>query len=124
MQRLRWFLSAAAVAWSWSPVSVWADEGSKGDAPKKPGETYQAIVAEFDKAMQEFMTAYRATKTDEERQVVFEKYPRAEKYAHRLFALAEKEPADPAAIDCLLWIARNCRTGKEFEKSLEVLLKD
>jgi hypothetical protein len=104
--------------------SVAADEGSKGETSRKPGEAYQAIVAEFDKAMQEFMTAYRAAKTDEERQVVFEKYPRAEKYAPRFLAIAEKERGDPAAFDCLIWVARHCRTGQDLEKAIQVLLED
>jgi len=122
--RCLWKSSCALLVALASFVSVPADEKPKGEEPKKPGEAYQAIVSEFQKAMQEFMEGYRAAKTDEERQKLFEKYPRTEKYAPRLLAIAEKEPGDPAAVDCLVWIVRNCRSGAEFDKALEVIFKD
>jgi hypothetical protein len=120
---LSWVLGIL-VGLSGFPVPARGEDPPKTETTKKAGETYQEIVAEFEKAMQEFYTAHRAAKTDEERKRVSEKHPRAEQYAPRFLALAERAPRDPAAIDCLLWVATRCWTGEEREKAIRILVED
>jgi hypothetical protein len=70
------------------------------------GETYQKIMGEYQAASQTFSEAYGAAADDAARQkVIEEKYPKNEDYASRLFAFAEQNPDDPAAVDALAWVA-------------------
>jgi hypothetical protein len=73
-----------------------------------PQAQFAAIVAEYDKAQQEFGKLYFAAKTDEERQKLFtDKYPKPDGFAARLVALAAKFPKDPVAVDSLVWVLQN-----------------
>ncbi len=97
------------------------------DAPKKKekagaaSERYEALVKEYDTAREKYFTAYSQAKTDAEREKL--RYPQAESYAARFLALAQENPRDSAALDALVWIVTNCRSGKQRETSLELLLK-
>lgn len=85
-------------------------------------DRYEALVKEHETALSEFRAAYTKAKTDAEKAKL--SYPQAETYASRFLALAEENPKDSAALDALVWIATNCRGGKERETSLELLLKN
>ena len=98
------------------------------DAPKQKekagaaSKRFDALVKEYESAREEYFKSYSQAKTDEARQKL--KYPQAESYAARFLALAQENPRHGAALDALVWIATNCRNGKERETSLELLLKD
>jgi hypothetical protein len=101
-----------------------ADDKPK-DKPQTPKEQYQALVKEYNDAMQEFQKAYGAAKTQEERNKVFnEKYPKADKLAPKFLELAEKNPKDPAAVDALLWVINNDRNsmGKDSSQAKAIKL--
>src|SRR5262245_34948071 len=96
-----WLLLAAVLAR--------ADDPPK-QPPPGPAQQLAALTKEYDEAMAAFQQAYRAAKTDEEREQVYkDKYPDAEKFAARFLALAEKHPADPAAVDALVWLVEHDR---------------
>jgi hypothetical protein len=98
------------------------------DAPKKKDKAgpasarYEALVKEYETAREEYFKASSQAKTDAEREKL--RYPQAETYATRLLALARENPQDSAALDALVWITTNCRSGAERETSLALLLKD
>jgi hypothetical protein len=101
------------------------------DEPKPagtPAEQYKALEAEYKKSMADFMTAYRAAKTNEERQKLFkDKYPNPDKFAARFLKLAEEHPKDPAAVDALVWVFSNSRNpgkGGPREKAVGLVKRE
>jgi hypothetical protein len=100
------------------------------DDPKPagtPAEQYKALEAEYKKSMADFMTAYQAAKTNEERQKLFkDKYPNPQKFAARFLKLAEEHPKDPAAVDALVWVFSNSPQGKGTprEKAAELVKRE
>jgi tetratricopeptide (TPR) repeat protein len=104
---------------------LWADPPPKDESAKKlPAQQYRALLDEYQKAQQAFSAAYRAAKTDEERQKVFDKYPEPGKYAPRFLKLAEDNPKDPAALDALVWVVSAASHTPEASKALDQLLRD
>src|SRR5262249_45266232 len=76
--------------------------------PATPEQQYQALLKEYNDALQEYAKAFGEAKTPEEQQeVVQEKYPWPDKYAPKLLALAEKYPKGPVAEAALIWIMTN-----------------
>src|SRR5947208_9235843 len=91
-----------------------------------PAETaarqrYEALIKEYESAQAQFQKDYQKAKTDAQREKVV--YPSSDKYADRFLAIAKEQPADPAALDALVWVATNCRNERQAA-SLELLLKD
>jgi hypothetical protein len=104
-----------------------ADKPGDGKAAS-PEQQYQALAKEFTDAQAAFMKAYRAAKTQEERQkVIQEKYPDAEKAAGRFMELAGKYPKDPAAVSALVWVVTHYQgQGKDnpATRALATLMRD
>jgi hypothetical protein len=105
--------------------AAWGQD-AKSDAPKKeaasPADTVKALQEEYAKAQQEYLTAVRAaTTTDERRKIYQEKYPNPQKFAARFMEIADKHPTDPAAVDALVWVARNAGYMPEGLKAIETL---
>lgn len=95
---------------------------TKKEQAGSASDRYKALVKEHETALSEFRAAYTKASTDAEKAKL--RYPQAESYASRFLALAEENPRDSAALDALVWIATNCRSGEQRETSLELLLKD
>jgi hypothetical protein len=103
----------------------------KPDTPT-PAQQYQALLGEYNKAMEEFEKEYREAKTPQDKQKVFrEKYPQPGKFIPRFLELAEKNSKDPAAVDALVWILSNSnsRSAKSDAdnprtKAIKILLRD
>ncbi len=71
-----------------------------------PADQYRALVKEYNAAAQEYSQAYREAKTDAERkQVTDQRRPQPQKLTGRFMELAGKNPADPVAVDALIWVA-------------------
>src|SRR5439155_15581127 len=85
---------------------------------------YKAVLKEYEAEQQEFYKAYEAAKTDEAREKVSAKYPKPDKYSTRFLALARKYPKDAAAVDALVWVVRNDRTGDDGGEALNILFAD
>lgn len=97
-------------------------DAKKARKPETARERYEALIKEYQSAQSEWSKAYEKAKTDEERSKL--RYPSASQYADRFLAIANDQPADPAALDALVWVATQCRDSKEQETSLDLLLKD
>jgi len=112
--------------------ALWAlddpKDAKKPDAPppkkaQTPAEELQAIKAEYVKEQQEWTQSYMKA-TPEERQKLLANRPTAQKFAKRMFELAEKNPKDVAAGDALAWVVQNLRSGPEADKALGLLLRN
>jgi hypothetical protein len=112
------FLAAAAIA---APAPE--EPPVVRAAPDLKAE-FEAVKAEFDKANQDFMAAYRAAKDDEGRNAALAKRPVPDDYLPRMLAVAAKDVKHPAAAECHAWIVQNVRKADAQAKSLEALLAD
>jgi hypothetical protein len=97
--------------------AVSAEKGTPASAAK---QEYDKLVQEYNDTHEHFRNAYADAKTEAEKQKL--KYPSPEQFTRRFLDLAEKHPHDPAAVDSLVWIAQNSRSGKELDAALKELL--
>ena len=86
-----------------------------------PRNQYEALVMEYDTAYAAFMDASDKASTDDDRSKAGKSRPQPQSFVPRFFAIAEKYPDDPAAIDSLVWIASRCMFGAEGEQALQIL---
>jgi peroxiredoxin len=82
------------------------------------------LIKEFDTASKTAREAYSKATTDEGRMTAARKRPQPHEIAPRFFALAEKYPENPAAIDSLTWVASKCVFGPHAAKALGILARD
>ena len=118
--------SLATLGLAFAPASSapLAAQEAKPEAPSLR-ERFATLKAEFVKAQSEFFKLYQEAKTDAEKEKLSaEKYPKPEGYVPRFRALAEENPKDPAAADCLVWIVQAVQTPAEQEGALDLLLRD
>jgi hypothetical protein len=73
--------------------------------PQTPAEQFRALSKEYSDAQNAFFKAYRAAKTDAEREKL--SFPSADKQGKQIFELAKKHPHEPFAVDALIWLVRN-----------------
>jgi hypothetical protein len=118
-------VDATPAATAPAPVAEVAPASPPTTATPTPQDELKALMAEFKKAQQDFHAAYRAAKTDDERRKVqSEQAPKPDAWAVRFQALADKAPKDPAAANCLAWIAQNTRDRGMQKSALDRLLAD
>jgi hypothetical protein len=90
-----------------------------------PSQQVAALTQEFLKAQAEFSKLYTAAKDDAEREKLrSEKMPDAKKFAPRFWAIAERNPKDPAAVDALVWLTTTGYQSKEAGNALAILARD
>lgn len=77
------------------------------DEPKKAAAEIKAIIAEYGKANQEFIAAYKSAKTVEERKEALTKRPNAAKLAARLMPLVKADVKSDAAGEALVFLVTN-----------------
>jgi hypothetical protein len=98
----------AAVVLVLGATVVATEHASHDGQPATPEQQYQALLKQYNDALQEYARAYREAKTPEaQQQVVEEKYPWPDKYAAKFLALAQKHPKEPVAEASLIWIMTN-----------------
>jgi hypothetical protein len=86
----------------------------RAQAPTTPKAQYDALVADYQKAMSEFEQLYGNAKDEAERkQILDTKYPKPETLAPRFRELADKFATDPVAVDCVVWLLQNVRASDE-----------
>jgi thiol-disulfide isomerase/thioredoxin len=104
---MRWIM-AALCAGLLAPAAAWADDKKADDKPAAEqgsrAERLAAVKKEMMTAQQEFMQAYRAAKTADERRALIEKQPNPAKYADRVQKLVDEDPKDEVAADALIWL--------------------
>jgi hypothetical protein len=102
---------------------------AKGKAPTAQ-QQYDALVKDYQDAVQAFQKALADAKTDEERQKLYqEKLPQPSKWAPRFVALAEQHPHDAVAADALVWVVTHVPGGSDdkdspWRRALALLRRD
>jgi len=131
MQSLKLTLLAVPLAAFAAGASARAPQETAPPQTKPPQQTraaeeFAAAKADFEKAKEEYRTLKARATTEQERDKLFaDKYPRAEVYAERMEQIAKKNPKDPAAADCLVWVLETNRgTTTVTDPALELLLHD
>jgi RNA polymerase sigma factor (sigma-70 family) len=96
------------------------------DQPPDPKTTrgrYQALIEECNTAFKAYQQALKNARTEEERNRAYrEKYPQPRSYIGRFLAIAESAPADPAAVDALIWVVQRGFDGPEFSRAIDLLV--
>lgn len=112
------------------PEKAKAKEGPKPSSTKadasqaSPAERYRDVLKAHAKAQREFVDAYRAAKTDEDRTKVLDtKRPDEQAFADRMLKIVEDAPKDPVAVEALIWVAMNS-PGPKADKALKDLISD
>ena len=128
-----------ASGWMPRPQATPDSPRPKADGPAvaaRPdaAERYKALVKRWDEALRAYQEAGSKATTDAEREAVFLKFgPFARDHSPGFVALAEEFPADPVALDALLWVARQGLSsvynaddpgGRAFARALEILARD
>jgi hypothetical protein len=108
-------LSGAAYA---SPSPAPPDDVAQTDAMK----AFTDLKAEYEKAFKDFVAAYQASKTDEDRKKSAAARPNPADWSPKFKALAQKHESDPVAAECLAWIVQNDRTPATQQEALDALL--
>jgi hypothetical protein len=123
MRRLAWGVALLLAA---GPARAAPDD--KPDKPA-PADEVKTLVADYQKAEQEFYDLLRAAKTPEDQAKAVEKRPKAEPVAARLLELAEQNPKDPgvtpAALVQVVTLPLQGPEGTKLrDKALERLTRD
>ncbi len=84
-----------------------------GQSEPSAADRLAALEAAFDQAMVKFTALYRAARTDEARDELFEtSYPRAADWFERFMELAREDPGSPVALQAMLWVLRQRPEGE------------
>ncbi len=119
MRHLRW---ATLALFLWPALGLADDKDKKADKPQTPADQVKAVQAEYNTAMTDFMKEYRAAKTQEEQQKLFDsKYPKPGNFTGRMLEIAEKNPKDPAAVQALVWVLQMGRGTPEEGKAFNLV---
>lgn len=89
-------------------------------------ERLAAIETEFQAAQAAYWKLFEGAKTDEQAQRIATEHageaPDARRWAERVWALVEEQPADDVACSALAWILENLRDDAHLEKALTTLV--
>src|SRR5262245_13547963 len=89
----------------------------------KTAAQIKALIGEYEKANAEFLKAYKAAKTADERKERLSKRPQVATYAKKLFALVQGDPKSAAAGEALAWLAGNAGASADGKAALGMLLE-
>jgi hypothetical protein len=127
-------LLGAAVLLAFAPALYALDDKDKpkADPPAAAAEEVKKAIGDFQKAQQDFykenQEALKEAKTDDERQKIFNKAPKADKTVAQLVELAEANPTDAAvclhALPFVLnYSGSNPEGKKNRDRAIDVLSK-
>jgi AhpC/TSA family protein len=88
--------------------------------------TVAELTAQYAAAMDQFMKAYTAAKSDEEkRELVKTRYPDADQFASQFLEIAANQPKTSEALSALTWVVRFANpTGPKYAKAIKSLASD
>jgi len=86
---------------------------------------YRTLLDKVNKQRLAYSQALREAKTAEERQkAIQQNYPRPAKFSGQFLELAKRHADDPVALQALVWIVSNVRTGKDAGEAIDLLIKN
>ena len=89
-----------------------------------PAERYRDVLKAYQKAQSEFMDAYRAAKTNEDRSKILQtRQPDEQAYCDKMFKIAQDFPKDPVAVEALIWVSLHT-SGTKSEQAMKILVAD
>ena len=104
------------------------------EAKTSPAERYKALVKKYDDALKIYQEAVaKATTAAEQSEIAMRIMPTAKEHTPAFVALAEEFPADPVAVDALIWAANlalgsvykpDDPGGRAYARALEILARD
>lgn len=102
-----------------------AQNDPKKDKPKTAQEQFDALITELEQARAEAGKAFRAAKTDEEKQKVQPEFmKKLQAMTPRMLDLAEKNPKETVAGEALLFVISLEAAGPQQEKAIGLLFKN
>lgn len=85
-------------------------------------EAVEALIAEYDAAMQAFFDGYMELSTDEERAAYAEEHaPDPAPFAERAWDLAAAEPGSEAALKAVIWAMNVLRNAESVNRGIAIL---
>ncbi len=97
----------------------------KSDKPASPAEELKALVEEFQDAFDKAEEKADKAETPAEKQKVREDFKKkSQAYAGRFLKIAQKSPKDKVGFEALARIVANFDRGPEFDKAVDMLVKD
>jgi peroxiredoxin len=105
-------------------MGLFAVVTSLAPVEESPKGQYNALVREFDRADRSAIESLTKATDDQGRVNASLQRPNPIEFADRFFALAEKYPQDPIALDALTWVASKCLFGAQAEKALGMIALD
>ena len=101
------------------------ENASPASSDVTPMEMYEELEKAYDDAYQEFLAAYRAAETDDERQKIYDaRYPNANEFVGDFVELAYDHPQTEAALLALSWVVENASGSPRLNETLLVLQND
>lgn len=97
---------------------------AEASAEQGSADGYQAILDEYDKAMEAYREAYKNAEEEDRRRVSRELRPNPEDYVPRFLALAAEHPGSDIAEKALVWVTKNSRDSSAKEKAARALVRD
>jgi len=110
------FLAVGAVAYP--------DDGNAPPVVVDQKTKFEGLKSEFDTANRDFLKAYQAAKSDDERRTALAARPNPDDFADKFFAIAADDPKSESAAKCFAWIAQNVRKSDAQTKALAALMTD
>jgi hypothetical protein len=97
----------------------------QAEAAKTPADELAGIQQDYNKKQQEFMAAFRAAKTQEDKQrIARENRPDFKPFLDRVLKLAAAHPEHASATDGLMWALQMSRDISESKKVEGALIKN
>ena len=88
------------------------------------GQQYRVLLSEFGQQRLAYSRALREAKTEADRlKVRRELYPKPDKLAGKFLVLAKEHADDPVAVQALVWVVSNVRTGKAAGEAIDLLIE-
>lgn len=97
------------------------------DEPMTPADKFQALIKAQQKAQRDFSEAYRAAKTDEEREEASDKFgeaARPDSHAKAFLDLMKEHPKDQVALDALGWLLGYAAYTPEADGAVDAAIRD
>ena len=115
----RSLLIATVVVWG---VALRGEAQEQPNAGHSLAEQITAVTSEFDTAMDEFITKYRAADRDEQKAMIAS-MPRSATYEDRVWALIDPDPKHADVAEGLAWVLQRTRDMTSRTKAARMLIK-
>jgi hypothetical protein len=116
----------AAALFAMAPIGRSAPLAAAAIA-EDPAAQLDALVERWNKANEDFNTAYRAAKTNDERKAVMEKQPKPAEYLAEFIAVAESAAGTETAAKAWVWAVKLSAQAEDAEAggaAVDALLRD